>query len=239
LKDDNMLLMLHINKCGGKSFRAGLESSYGDALQLYYNNPIKKLRMGPVRRNLDLFVRKFRGVKVKESCEVIYGHYCLDEFSHLSDPATRRGTFFRDPVEWVGSFLFYNKMKHPDLLQEKHLQDIRSCNLKHGFASFLGSVPVTDLDFVRITEDYDNSLKLFQKIFGKEIPAFERNVTNKSTSSYRSFFEEQGILAEVEELMSENMTIYSLAVERYRLLCTTHGLQPGENLPSFKPDATV
>ena len=234
-----MLLMLHINKCGGKSFRVGLGSSYGDALQLYYNNPIKKLRMGPVQRYLDLLIRKLRGVEIKKDCEVIYGHYCLDEFSHLSGPAIQRGAFFRDPVEWVGSFLFYNKIKHPDLLQEKHLQDIKSCNLKHGFASFLGSFPVTDLDFVGITEDYNNSLKLFQKIFGKEIPAFEKNVTNKSPGSYRDFFAEQGILAEVEELMSDNMTIYRLAVERYLSLCEAHGLRPGNTLPISKPDVTI
>jgi hypothetical protein len=234
-----MLLMLHINKCGGKSFRAGLESSYGDAVQIYYNNPIKKLRMGPVRRYLDSFIRKFRGVKIKVGCEVVYGHYCLDEFSHITDPATQRGAFFRDPVEWVGSFLFYNKTKHPELLQGKHLQDIKNCNLKYGFASYLGSVPVADLDFVGITEDYDNSLKLFQKVFGKEISAFQRNVTDNSPGSYREFFAEQGILAEVEELMSDNMTIYKQAVERYLSLCTAHGLQPGKSLSASKPNVTV
>jgi hypothetical protein len=233
-----MLLMLHINKCGGKSFREGLKLSYGDALQLYYNNPIKKLRMGPVQRYLDSFIRKFRAVKVKEGCEVVYGHYCLDEFSHITDPVTRRGAFFRDPVEWVGSFLFYNKTKHPGLLQEKHLQDIKSCNLKYGFASYLGSVHVADLDFVGITEDYDNSLKLFQKILGKEVPAFEKNVTEKSTGSYRNFFAEQGILAEVEELMSDNITIYRLAVERYLSLCTAYGLQPGKSLSSSISNVT-
>jgi len=231
--------MLHINKCGGKSFRAGLESSYGDALQMYYNNPIKKLRMGPVQRYLDVLIHKLRCVKIKEGCKVIYGHYCLDEFSHIVDPSTRRGAFFRDPVEWVGSFLFYNKKKHPGLLQEKHLQDIKNCNLKYGFASYLGSVPVTDLDFVGITEDYNNSLKLFQKVFGKEISAFEKNVTSGSPGSYRDFFEEQGILAEVEQLMSDNMTIYKLAVERYRSLCAAHGLQPGKFPSPSNPDVTV
>ena len=80
---------------GGKSFRAGLESSYGDALQMYYNNPIKKLRMGPVQRYLDVLIHKLRCVKIKEGCKVIYGHYCLDEFSHIVDPSTRRGAFFR------------------------------------------------------------------------------------------------------------------------------------------------
>jgi hypothetical protein len=231
-----MLLMLHINKCGGKSFRAGLESSYGDSLQLYYNNPIKKLRMKPIQRYLDLLFRKLRSVKIKEGCEVVYGHYCLDEFSHLSGPATRRGAFFRDPVEWVGSFLFYNKMKHPGLLQEKHLQDIKNFNLKYGFASYLGSVHVADLDFVGITEDYANSLKLFQKVFGKEISAFQRNVTKNSPGNYRDFFEEQGILAEVEELMSDNIIIYKQAVERYLSLCAAHGIQPGKSLSSAKPN---
>ena len=234
-----MLLMLHINKCGGKSFRAGLESSYGDVLQKYYNNPIKKLRMGPVRRYLDLFIHKLRGIKIEEGCEVIYGHYCLDEFSHLVDPATRRGAFFRDPVEWVGSFLLYNQSKHPDRLLGKHIQDIKNWRLKNGFASYLGSVPVTDLDFVGITEDYDNSLKLFQKIFGRKIPAFEKNKTSEFPRSYRDYFAEQGILSEVEELMSENRVIYKKAVERYVSLCATHGLQPGNFLSVPKHGSKV
>jgi hypothetical protein len=234
-----MLLMVHIPKCGGTSFRAGLESSYGDALQAYYNNPIKKLRMGPVLRYLGLSIRKLRGVKIKEGCEVIYGHYCLDEFSRLSDPATRRGAFFRDPVEWVGSFLFYSQKKHPDLLLGKHLEDIKNCRLKYGFSSFLGSVPVTDLDFVGITEDYDNSLKLFQKIFGRKIPAFEKNVTSNSPGSYRDYFAAQGVLREVEEIMSDNMAIYRMAVERYFVLCASYGITPGETLSSSAPDVMV
>jgi hypothetical protein len=234
-----MLLMLHINKCGGKSFRESLASSYGDALQLYYNNPIKKLRMKPVPRYLDSFVRRLRGVKIKGGCEVIYGHYCLDEFAHIADPATKRGAFFRDPVEWVGSFLLYNQKKHPDLLLGNHVDDIKTLNLKYGFSSFLGSVPVTDLNFVGITEDYDNSLELFQKIFGREIPAFEKNVTSNAPRSYRDYFADQGILREVEELMSDNMVIYRMAVERYLSLCATHGITPGKTLPSSKPDVTV
>jgi hypothetical protein len=226
-----MLLMAHIPKCGGTSFRNGLKEAYGDTLQLYENNPLETFWRTPLRRKLGAIARYFRGVRVKKDCEIIYGHFCFDQFSKINfNTAIKRGAFFRDPVEWVGSLLIYRQRKHPDFMLGDHQLDIKRMNLCHGFKKFLGEIRIDDLDFVGIKEDYDNSLELFKNVFGKAIPRLVKNKTVGAPESYRDYFLKQGILSEVEELMSENIATYKLAVERYHSLCATHNLQPKTSL---------
>lgn len=229
-----MILMVHIPKCGGSSFRKGLKAAYGNTLQRYENNPLESFWRTPFKRKLRMAKRYLSGVTVKEHSEIIYGHYCFDNLSKINfTTEVTRGAFFRDPVEWVGSLLVYRQGKHPEFMLGDPLRDIARIGLHHGFKKFLGEVRVTDLDFVGIKEDYDNSLKLFQNIFGKTIPRFEKNKTTGAPKSYRDYFLQQGILSDVEELMSENITIYKLALERYQSLCAIHNLQPEKILPCY------
>lgn len=226
--------MVHIPKSGGQSLREGLESVYGNGLQLHYNNPIKLSWGKRFRYEFNQIARSIRGPISFADKKIIYGHYCFDDFKHLGGKETiKRGAFFRDPIEWVGSFLLYVRWKHPKRNSGQLIKEIRKYRLHLGFPLYLGSVHVNDLDFVGITEDYSNSVRLFNEIFGEQIQEAYINKTVNAPKSYKDYFAQEGILNEVENLMAENIEIYKQALHRYQKLCLIHHLPPSDKLPSF------
>jgi hypothetical protein len=220
-----MILMVHIPKSGGQSLRDGLESIYEDGLLLHYNNPIKLSWDKRFRYELNKIVRSIRGPIPLTGKEIIFGHYCFDDFKGIDESMTvKRGAFFRDPVEWAGSFLLYVRWKHPICNSDHLIKELKKYRLHQGFSLYLGSIHVNDLDFVGITEDYSNSIRLFNEIFGKQIQEAHINKTVNAPKSYRDYFAEEGVLSEVENLMAENIDIYQQALQRYQKLCMIHHL---------------
>ena len=225
-----MILFVHIPKCGGKSFRSGLEQAYNDELVLHYNNPLKK---HPIHNAVPVFIRhnikKMMGRLVNvESAKLIYGHYCFDDFPELiKDQSTLCGAFFRDPIEWLGSYLFYMQQKHmKDIKPEHIIKHIKKNQLDKGYALFLGSLKVDSLDYIGIVEDYENSLKLYKSITGVDILPHYINQTQNAPKSYKQYFMDQGVLQDVFNIMEENIEIYQQALKRYSSLKKEYKVQP-------------
>lgn len=217
-----MILFLHIPKCGGKSLREGLKQAYGDGLQLYYNNPLKK----PSYKQSAFFYFLKNLIKpVPVSGEIVYGHYSFNDFRKtIPDPDVRLASFFREPVEWVGSYLFYMAQKKPGSVTGDHLKDIKALGLDKAFSCFLGNVLPQRLDFVGLVENYDTSLELYKEMFGVSFAQKHINKTTDAPESYEEFFAEQGILSDVRDLMAANIKIYEQAQERFSELCKASGL---------------
>ena len=157
----------------------------------------------------------------------MYGHFCFDDLPLPRHRKIKRAAFFRDPVEWVGSYYYYNREKHPSHVSGDILSAVKDIGLSSGFRRFLGSVQAEELDFVGLQENYEGSLLLFEKMFGKTVPHRFKNSSPVSISkngTYREHFFKEGILGDIENAMSENMAIYSRAVERHRFLMRANGL---------------
>jgi len=222
-----MILMVHLPKSGGKSLREGLESVYGNGLQLHYNNPIKLSWGKRFRYEFNQIIHVIRGPVSMANRKIIFGHYCFDDFKSIGGKVpVQRGAFFRDPIEWAGSYLLYIRWKYPKRNSGHLIKELKKYRLHRGFSLYLGSIHVNDLDFVGITEDYGNSIKLFSEIFGKQIQEAHINKTVNAPKSYRDYFAEEGVLSEVENLMAENIDIYQQALQRYQELCMIHHLPP-------------
>lgn len=160
-----------------------------------------------------------------QNYKIVYGHYCFDDIYVPSFITARRGAFFRDPVEWVGSFYFYIYEKYPGEIPRNPLTLIRKLDLSEGFCKYLGKYCVEDLDFVGLIENYQASLKLYEKIFQKKIPHFHENKTNNSPKTYREYFRNEGNLAEIEALMGKNMVIYEQALRKHKQLLAEHDIE--------------
>ena len=94
--------------------------------------------------------------------------------------------------------------------------------MKRLYELFLGSYSVDDLTFVGLTEQYDRSLALYEKIFGRKL---ERKKVNVGTvSAYKDTLQQQGILSAVEKSQAVNQRIYQAAQERFEKLCETFGV---------------
>lgn len=205
-----MIFIAHIPKCGGKSFRKALEKFYGPSLELYYNNPLKKTSYPASIKYCLSKLTSYKRLSQASPSSIIYGHYCLDEFSsHHSKDGNIVGAFFRDPIEWVGSYLFYQQRKKNTNLIEHALENIQKLKLHNGFQHFLGKKSVQDLDFIGITEEYERSLCLYESITGDKLDTLYVNKTEGSPNSYLAYFEKEGILEEIRSLMQDNIKIYA------------------------------
>lgn len=208
----------HIPKCGGKSFLRSLEKEYGDNVHTYYTNPMRRSTISRLLYGYGQLKRSIFPEKYLESYEIIYGHFCFDSIYASPNIAVKRGAFFRDPVEWFGSYYFYVQEKFPDKFVKDPIKMINQLGLNKGFRKHLGSIQVPDLDFIGLIEEYEDSLALYNRLFSTNLGMFFENKTKSSSGNYRDYFEKQGILGDIEDLMHDNQKIYEQAVSRYKEL---------------------
>ena len=122
-------------------------------------------------------------------------------------------------MEWVGSlYFFYLKKTKKDRSKIDILKFIKSHNLKKGYRKHLGSFSVESLDFVGITERYQESLNLYNKKFGVSIKLYHVFKTKIIGTSYKEYFIEQGVYEEVANLMKDNKKIYNEAMDHFTKL---------------------
>lgn len=214
-----MLLFSHIPKCGGKSLLASLEDAMPGRVIKYYSNPMKRSGLA------DFAHRTFRSHSVKRKIgrqlandSVVYGHFTFDDFQSF-EPVydIRKAAFFRDPVEWVGSFVFYMSEKYPGEYKTDVPSEIRRRKLQKAYRKFLGKTEVSDLQFVGIVEDYSESMKRLAQLLEVDLSENRVNITQSrpDNASYREHFSDLGIIDEVADLMSENQAIYDQASVRF------------------------
>lgn len=229
--NNDIIVFAHVPKCGGKSFKKGLEAAYGGDMTSHYINPIR-------HRPAD--IRGFRFWRLKKflfpgryriDAKIVYGHFCFDDIIVDAGRNVRRGAFFRDAVEWFGSYYFYHLNKYPGEFPEDPQEMIRRMRLSQAFSLYLGSVSVESLEYVGITEEYEASLQLFEKVFGVTIPFHFENKTHaapeqESRDKYRRYFKDCGVLPEIEAAMAGNQRIFDLAQTRFAALCDRHGIVP-------------
>ena len=209
----------HIPKTGGKSFRRGLMEAYGN--RVCFLNPTP-LRLNSWEKFLFRLLQIKNFIKPKRSIndyDIVFGHYCFDFLYSSHKRPIKRGAFFRDPVEWVGSlYFFYLKKTKKDRSKIDILKFIKSHNLKKGYRKHLGSFSVESLDFVGITERYQESLNLYNKKFGVSIKLYHVFKTKIIGTSYKEYFIEQGVYEEVANLMKDNKKIYNEAMDHFTKL---------------------
>jgi hypothetical protein len=230
---EHMLIVTHIEKTGGTSFRKYLEDLFGPRLFRNYQvrPPVRRSKWLRVLRRLYRRMVGSRGL-VPPGTQCIIGHYLARHYNRAF-PNARHAVWLRDPVERAVSH-YYHFLRDPDprVNLYRELQGIQISlkefvslpQIRNLQAQKLAGMPLSSFDFVGITENFPAGLLLFSSIFGypppAQVPSTNLN-PDRQGSRYRLDPELRQYIA---ELHKEDQLVYDEAQERFRHLCQLHGV---------------
>lgn len=212
---------VHIPKTGGLTFRSHLINIYGKKNVIFdYNhvdNPDHKTETyipGPV---LKWFRQPARTT-------VVHGHFHMSKYRCV--PALQRVMFFRDPIQRLLSHYYYwqraSDFNHPlciKLLEEglSVLEFAKLDGLRNYFTMYLDGVTVDEMDFIGLVEEFDDSLKLFHRMYAINKPVeFDTHENRNCAKPKQKYQIDDGLHKKLEKLNEADMELYKQAKERYK-----------------------
>lgn len=178
-----MLISVHMPKTAGLSFRASLEECFGDAFRHDYQDyplaqPAAARREQAQQWGQTVRAADFEGVKC------VHGHFLPLKYLKLAEtlPCTFV-TWLREPVaRLVSHYYYWQRTYDPasDLTSALHRRVIQEqwsleqfClapELRNVYSEFLWGFPAEKLDFIGITEFFEEDLRYFsQNILGNKM----------------------------------------------------------------------
>lgn len=202
------LIYLHIPKTAGTSFRVSAEEYFGETNVLRdYGADSTNTSIDIIESfydDEDLNILRERGLRKKFLC----GHFALPRYREVF-PDSPVVTFFRDPVKRVVSEFvhFTNHYDYKGTLEEFY----RNPNFQNRQHHSLGGAKPTDLDFYGLTEEYEKSIKLFNKRYSTELTVSNLNVGSYGPGSVLKPSAEQ--IEEIAHLNQADIALYAHAVK--------------------------
>lgn len=219
-----MIISVHIRKNAGHSFRTALKAHYGDRLYFDYGDEIgsTSLRSKLIRLKRKFFIYKNRR-HFLDHYDVVHGHFYADKYKGFAKDL-QYATILRDPVDRVLSNYYYIKRNeqrgHPNtrMVHEKDmsLEDyIRHPEARNVQSRFLRGVGLSNFTFVGICEDYANSIRLFNAIFGASLQ--DDGVKNVNPEKTGPRYDVDPHVADlIRECNPEDCQLYEEGVAMYR-----------------------
>ena len=165
-----MLVSVHIPKTGGSSFKYILEQHFQNNLRVDYSDRVMKYSREENLKSALTFNAKGKFPAAPTAC--IHGHFLATKYKDI--PEARFCTWLRDPVERIVS-RYYHALKSRERLGVKNKDNeafptcleefIKVEQFQNIYARYLQNMSLTQFDFIGITENYDECLRLFSKIF--------------------------------------------------------------------------
>ena len=161
----------------------------------------------------------------------IHGHFRLGKYLDLS--SHKLVTWLRNPIDRViseyffykNSPLHYNPIQDRILKEELDLYDFCSLSSTKNIYSKYIEKNLENIDFIGITETYNDSLKKFEKMFGLKVgdtylyfdvksgdTDFKNNIQNSKWDVYKEEYKKID-RRRIENLNKDDMEIYKTAVD--------------------------
>jgi hypothetical protein len=226
-----MIISIHIRKTAGTSFRRELSEAFGDALLLDYGDEIGSDRLlSRLKRIKTSLSAHYNRNRIVDRYKIVHGHFYGTKYKSL--PGRKYYvTFLRDPVERVISNYFYIKSNpsrsHPDAISihrrnlslEEYVESAESRNLQ---ARFLAGLDLDRFQFVGITEHYNRSISLFNKLFGVNLRGdVHQNVTRARPSIDMI---DPLLRKRIITLNERDVALYAEGVDHFRRMLRRYGL---------------
>ena len=227
----DQFLFIHIPKTGGTSFRFVLNNHF-DATDIYPSQDDLKHNGGSYLSQKE-FIKQEQYI----GKSVISGHFNINVIKHIKNDSVKTMAFFRNPLDRIISTIkhiqSYNdlyKGADVNLILEENLYQIM-----HGQCRAMGFYikkrnmnevrqNIIGLDFIGITEYFEESLKLCNSTFGWELMNIPpKNVLNQEIYSLLNVHSKMKISKE----LGPELQTYNIAVNHFKLRCKEHGIEIG------------
>lgn len=173
-----MIISVHIPKTAGKSFKKSLEQEYKEKLVYdYRDNPARQGLKDKIKRLTSLVYPK-----ITSETKIIHGHMTPDKYRNIY-PNAEYVTFLRDPLATLDSYFHYTREKgsaeHPihrlinEISFEKFLMTDFAVNY---YRTYLGCQGLEGFNFVGITENYSQSIGIYNAMYGTALNVYQENV---------------------------------------------------------------
>jgi hypothetical protein len=211
-------------KAGGLTFRNHLEKIYGKKTVIHDYTPCGL----PDYKNELVPSHILNKLRNPKKTTVLHGHFLMERYAHL--PNLNYVAWMRNPVDRLISHYYY-WLRGPDPnhqycndLMEKGLSITDFAELMPNmFAKRFAPLNIKDFHFIGITEQFNDSLKLFYAMYApNKKPTFDiHNNRNFARSGDYSLNPKQR--SKIEEINSKDMKLYKQAQKRFKLLQNKYG----------------
>jgi hypothetical protein len=165
------IVFLHIPKAAGTAIKAAIIEKFGqDSIQFDYARPLAR---GRLPRNIKCIVDGFLLSPPQSS--LIFGHFLVGKYADLSKGIFRKkrdfayAVFFRDPLQRAISHYYFWKVTNVKghAVWEKFTREnwglerfLLSKEHDNFHSQFLWRFPISNFDFVGVTEHFDESVRM-------------------------------------------------------------------------------
>lgn len=231
-----MIISIHIPKTAGISFQAVLKREFGSRVLFDYGDwvGLETPSMQTYRKQRTMEMRARRDELLCDY-DVIYGHFVADKYYDLF-PDTKFSAFFRDPYQQMISLYNFLERSRPDdefnymhagvkLFHSVRPTLIEFVEIGSNIQSdFMGQVAIDDLDVVGLFEQYEQSVALFSKVFGKQLRADAERLNVNPKRADNGYNCDPAVRAAIERHCAKDIELYRLARERFAMLTKRHAI---------------
>ncbi len=202
----SVINFVHIPKTAGTSFRLGAEEYFGEAAIAFDYGPkaprtsdiCMKYCYGEIEDRWG-FIHECDASKYK----MVSGHFRAMKYAPgFGVPSMV--TFVRDPIQRLCSE-YKHFVRH--LNYNGSFQDFyRRKDMCNKYTNLLSGVPVETIGFIGLTERYDESLEIFNRIFGTEIKTRKDNIGKSNQDDVHEISPED--LQAIRALNEQDLVLY-------------------------------
>jgi hypothetical protein len=209
----SVINFVHIPKTAGTSFRLGAEEYFGEDAIAYDYGP-------EAQRTSDTCMKHcYRGTEDRwafiQECELsdlkmVSGHFRAMKYTP-GFGVSNMATFVRDPIQRICSE-FKHFVRHQNY--KGSFQDFyQRPDMCNKYKKMLNGVPIEAIGFIGLTERYNESLEVFNKVFGTEIKARKDNVGKAEQEDVHEVSEDD--LAAIRRLNQQDSVLYKSIVSMF------------------------
>jgi hypothetical protein len=225
-----MIVSVHIPKTAGTSFHRELAQVFGDRLLADYGDwpesTSPETAAHDERRRAGMLADV---VSIGERYDAIHGHFVARKYAGVF-PVTALVTFVRDPYQHAVSTYEHGarvtESTHPDF---RHFKETRMTLLDfieaypNHQALYVGGMPLEDFAMIGVTERYEQSVALFEAIFGIAMPRANTRQNANPAKPGAEYEITPDVRRAVERSRPEDIALYRRSCERFAKLCSTYG----------------